>query len=443
MRQVHVGGEKLFVDYAGHTVPIVDAASGEIRAAQIFVAATGASSYTYACATATQTAPGWVGSLIGALEAARQGLRQHRGADEAAVACGHVDIPAGLASRHCTPRARSEIRARCLLGCAKVEFRSMASPKTPRGFAAPTDKQVQELLARHRCPTPLHELRTLLLGNIASPRLDVSPMAPLAQAWGGALPEFASSAEVEELMRVLVQGLWNGLSEHQSARNPFRLPRFEVQPDRRALHDLARMRAQELKGFVDGLFGDEDEMLLPQKAHDAVVALADLHAMFDDAATLLADATKPAATQELKTLLRNLQQMTIAADENINKAVQSCKRSRGQRLENMATAISRRSGNESSDKSEHQEAIDSGDDEYEIIESPLSQQVTRNGVTVKVDIYADNDGKWILEVVDAENASHVWDERFATDALALAEALRALDEEPLEFAGRTADRPLN
>jgi hypothetical protein len=93
-------------------------------------------------------------------------------------------------------------------------------------LAAPTDKQVQELLARHRCPTPLHELRTLLLGNIASPRLDVSPMAPLAQAWGGALPEFASSAEVEELMRVLVQGLWNGLSEHQSARNPFRLPRF-------------------------------------------------------------------------------------------------------------------------------------------------------------------------------------------------------------------------
>jgi transposase len=68
MRQVHVGGEKLFVDYAGHTVPIVDAASGEIRAAQIFVAAMGASSYTYACATATQTAADWVGSFIGALE---------------------------------------------------------------------------------------------------------------------------------------------------------------------------------------------------------------------------------------------------------------------------------------------------------------------------------------------------------------------------------------
>ena len=68
MRQIHVGGDKLFIDYAGQTVPIIDAATGEIRRAQIFVAAMGASSYTYACATATQTAPDWVGSLIDALE---------------------------------------------------------------------------------------------------------------------------------------------------------------------------------------------------------------------------------------------------------------------------------------------------------------------------------------------------------------------------------------
>jgi transposase len=68
MRQVHIGGDKLFIDYAGHTVPIVDAFSGEIRAAQIFVAAMGASSYTFACATATQTAADWVGALMDALE---------------------------------------------------------------------------------------------------------------------------------------------------------------------------------------------------------------------------------------------------------------------------------------------------------------------------------------------------------------------------------------
>jgi transposase len=41
MRQTHVAGEKLFVDYAGQTVPIVDAATGEITKAQIFVATFG------------------------------------------------------------------------------------------------------------------------------------------------------------------------------------------------------------------------------------------------------------------------------------------------------------------------------------------------------------------------------------------------------------------
>jgi transposase len=68
MRQTHVAGEKLFVDYAGQTMPIVDAATGEIRRAQIFVAVLGASNYTYACATATQTAADWVNSIIDALE---------------------------------------------------------------------------------------------------------------------------------------------------------------------------------------------------------------------------------------------------------------------------------------------------------------------------------------------------------------------------------------
>src|SRR6218665_1969751 len=56
MRQTHIAGDKLFVDFAGDPVPIVDAATGEIRQAQVFVAALGASSYTYACATMTQTA---------------------------------------------------------------------------------------------------------------------------------------------------------------------------------------------------------------------------------------------------------------------------------------------------------------------------------------------------------------------------------------------------
>jgi transposase len=62
MRQTHVAGEKAFVDYAGTTIDIVDATTGEVCACQLFIAALGASSYTYAEATFTQTLPGWIGS---------------------------------------------------------------------------------------------------------------------------------------------------------------------------------------------------------------------------------------------------------------------------------------------------------------------------------------------------------------------------------------------
>lgn len=63
-RQVHVAGEKLFVDYAGDTVSVCDAATGELRPAQIFVAVMGASNYSYAEATWTQQLPDWIGSHV-------------------------------------------------------------------------------------------------------------------------------------------------------------------------------------------------------------------------------------------------------------------------------------------------------------------------------------------------------------------------------------------
>lgn len=67
LRQEHKAGEKLFVDYCGQTVPVVDRTTGESREAQIFVAALGASNYTYAEATWTQQRPDWIGAHVRAL----------------------------------------------------------------------------------------------------------------------------------------------------------------------------------------------------------------------------------------------------------------------------------------------------------------------------------------------------------------------------------------
>jgi transposase len=64
MRQHHVAGDKVFVDYSGKKVAIVDPATGEVQSAEIFVAVLGASNYTYAEASWTQTLPDWIGAHV-------------------------------------------------------------------------------------------------------------------------------------------------------------------------------------------------------------------------------------------------------------------------------------------------------------------------------------------------------------------------------------------
>ncbi len=64
MRQTHKAGEKMYVDYAGMTIPIINSSTGEIQQAEIFVAVLGASNYTFAEATLTQSLPDWIGSHV-------------------------------------------------------------------------------------------------------------------------------------------------------------------------------------------------------------------------------------------------------------------------------------------------------------------------------------------------------------------------------------------
>ena len=64
MRMVHKAGEKLYVDYAGDTIPITNPETGEVTRAQVFVAVMGASSYTYAEAQSSQAMPNWIGGHV-------------------------------------------------------------------------------------------------------------------------------------------------------------------------------------------------------------------------------------------------------------------------------------------------------------------------------------------------------------------------------------------
>ena len=67
MRQEHRAGEKMFIDYAGQTIPVIERATGVITEAQIFVTVLGASNYTYAEAFPSQELPYWIAGHAHAL----------------------------------------------------------------------------------------------------------------------------------------------------------------------------------------------------------------------------------------------------------------------------------------------------------------------------------------------------------------------------------------
>ena len=72
------------------------------------------------------------------------------------------------------------------------------------------------------------------------------------------------------------------------------------------------------------------------------------------------------------------------------------------------------------------------DDDPDIEHSPLSGPVTRDGITVRVEIYSfGDDDEWLLEVVDAKGTSMIWEDTFPTDRDAYEEFRRTLEAEGL------------
>jgi len=71
-------------------------------------------------------------------------------------------------------------------------------------------------------------------------------------------------------------------------------------------------------------------------------------------------------------------------------------------------------------------------EEFELVMSPLCQQLESGGRAVRVEIYGSGDGQWILEVEDEHGNSTVWDDRFSTDSAALAEVKKTILSEGIE-----------
>lgn len=205
----------------------------------------------------------------------------------------------------------------------------MAKRTTP---PTASDDEVRALLDRYHCPVPFHAVRTRFLGNIASPDMQSSPIKMVEALWGGELPTFDSIDDANELIGALVMGLWNRLTRHQERSAPFRLTRIEVSATREGMAELARLRREELEGFVEGLFGDTESLDLPERAHKALGTLAEIRAGLEGAQVLAEDPTKPAPPGEIAVTLGHFRGLTRIAEHEMHEAVPSCTRARRQML---------------------------------------------------------------------------------------------------------------
>ena len=189
---------------------------------------------------------------------------------------------------------------------------------------------VVALLNSYQCPTPFHAVRARFMGRIVSLVPDSSPVRAIQELWGGEFPPFASMDDLNELLHVLMDGLWNRLTAHQTASKPFKLTPVQVKQTREGVHHYALVRRQEIEGFLDGLFGPHEEMDLPETAHNGLDALGQIRAMLAGAINLLEDAGKPAPADELKGLAENLLALEPIMEQEMNSVILSCTRVRRQ-----------------------------------------------------------------------------------------------------------------
>ena len=148
--------------------------------------------------------------------------------------------------------------------------------------------------------------------------------------WGGELPAFDNIEAANELLQALVMGLWNRLTRHQKRNEPFRLMRIEVPPTTEGLAMIALTRREEIDGFVDGLFGPEERVDLPERGYRALGELGEMRAMLAGVYELAKRPEQKTGGDDAAGLIAGINKLTKIAEHELHEAVLSCVRARRQ-----------------------------------------------------------------------------------------------------------------
>ena len=198
------------------------------------------------------------------------------------------------------------------------------STKNKRKAPPPTlYADVRRLLKKYDCPLPLHQIRAQFMGAITSPVDTVNPSREIQTLWGGHAPSFASMAAANEFMQVLVMGLWNHVARHFGSHEPFALIDNTPEPTEKGIKDHAKVRFEEIQGFLAGFFQGQDSVHLSDDIADYLDVLDDLIAMFGGIARLPKE--RRATTQEeFRGLIDQMDELTKIAQPEINQIITIC-----------------------------------------------------------------------------------------------------------------------
>jgi hypothetical protein len=182
---------------------------------------------------------------------------------------------------------------------------------------------VRRLLKKYNCPVPLHQIRAQFMGAIASPIDTVNPSREIQTLWGDQTPNFASVAAANEFMQVMVMGLWNNVAMHFGSHEPFALIDHTPEPTEKGIKALAKIRFEELQGFLEGFSQGEQSLHLSEDTVDCLDVLDDLALMFGGIARLPKE-RRVATQKEIQDLISQLAELTVIAQREINQLITLC-----------------------------------------------------------------------------------------------------------------------
>lgn len=210
----------------------------------------------------------------------------------------------------------------------KPKATAKASTKAkPKVTAFPAgDMDAKRLLEKYRCPTGFHAVRAQFMGAIASPIQQIQPLQEVKALWGGAFPPLKTMEDVNQLMTVLIMGLWNQLSAHTDAERPFQLMQFRGAATDDMLRNQAKVRCEELEAFRNGFYQRQASIKVSSDIAKACHVIDELIPMYEGMVNIPANPREPQSERDA--LAKNLDGLTRIIEMEINFIIRAVAKDR-------------------------------------------------------------------------------------------------------------------